>query len=1036
MSRSETGRRRGRRWLALIVALPLLVLAATWLAAPPLLELLAARFAERAGVAPLELSIRRGPLWRALVADDVRLGAETDFVARRVRVEFSAAGLLSGRLDRVDIDGAVVRATMRAGRLSNSVIESLTQARRPDTHWEVLPAVNVSNAVLQLATPLGPLALAIDASLRPQADRTVLAATVDIAHGDASLRAELDAELLAGGRVEARFAGAGGALNLEQLSLELDRLQASLVWSAAGIETLATDIEAAALRIRDLPMEQARLQLAVDGDGLSANLKAATAGGGRLVLTGRTPADGAAALAGTFELSLPDPAELTLLGLDLPLVGLGHTRVSADFEASRADALALFSRQRALPRGQGELRFDTQGSGPPGVLADISLTGTLSWVVEAPVGGADGPQRTLRAQGLLRTADGGTLLRVEMPKFSVGDPDSGLSADVELTVADASPWRELLHADAERVHARARLQTTPRHLRAWLTRESPVPRGAMTLEAETTALKVSGLAEKLSASATVNASVTASDPQSQAVAAARIGAQGTAQTLDGNVRLAFDLDAADILDAASDVTAEARLEIADAAKAVASLPAAARLGSGTVSVNYRTTVAALRAAPAAVKPWPEGEAIVQLDVDGVAAPASVALGVRGALDLELRADAVDFASREPLSLQARNVGGLALELGGLELAGKLGGDGALSVALTRSQLWDRTEPPLLGPLGVTGSLRYADAFDFELDIADGGQQPLARISGRHDPGGGGRASFETPVLSFGPGARDALKMLPVLQGWVTGVAGELSAIGSLAWRGGNITSQGTLSCASLDFQTLLAAVQGLSGDVQFVSLIPPATAPEQTLSVALFDPGLPLRQGSWTFTLREDGRVDIREAVWPWVGGRLRLAPTTLELAATRRELTLLVEEIDLAELFALLEIEGLQASGRVSGRLPGVMQGGDLEIVDGRLTALSPGGTIRYSAPANLKGEQTELLLKALDDFRYETLRLDVNGKAAGELDIRVHIRGANPELYDGYPIELNVGLQGALGELMRQGLAGYRIPESIQRRLSSPRP
>ncbi len=403
----------------------------------------------------------------------------------------------------------------------------------------------------------------------------------------------------------------------------------------------------------------------------------------------------------------------------------------------------------------------------------------------------------------------------------------------------------------------------------------------------------------------------------------------------------------------------------------------------------------------------------------------------------MQPDAVGFASREPLSLEALDVGGIALELGGIELAGKLGGDGALSVELTRSQLRDRTEPPLIGPLGVSGSLSYADALGFELDIADSEQRPLARLSGRHDPRGGrGQASFETPALRFGPGARDALKMLPVLAGWVTGVAGELSASGALAWRDGALTSEGTLRCASLDFQTLLAAVQGVSGDMRFVSLIPPATAPEQTLSVALFDPGLPLRQGSFTFTLHEDGRVDIHEALWPWLGGRLLLAPTTLEFGAQRRELTLRVEEIDLAELFELLEIEGLEASGRVSGRLPGVMQAGDLEIVDGRLTALSPGGTIRYDAPANLQGEQTELLLKALDDFRYDTLTLDVNGKAAGELDIRVHIRGANPELYDGYPIELNVGLQGALGELMRQGLAGYRIPESIQRRLSSPRP
>ena len=91
-------------------------------------------------------------------------------------------------------------------------------------------------------------------------------------------------------------------------------------------------------------------------------------------------------------------------------------------------------------------------------------------------------------------------------------------------------------------------------------------------------------------------------------------------------------------------------------------------------------------------------------------------------------------------------------------------------------------------------------------------------------------------------------------------------------------------------------------------------------------------------------------------------------------------------------------------------------------------------AAPPGISGGETALLSKALEDFRYQGLDIDVDGKVYGELNIRMHIRGSNPELYDGYPIELNVGLEGALGKLLQQGLVGYRIPESIQRRFSMP--
>ncbi len=43
----------------------------------------------------------------------------------------------------------------------------------------------------------------------------------------------------------------------------------------------------------------------------------------------------------------------------------------------------------------------------------------------------------------------------------------------------------------------------------------------------------------------------------------------------------------------------------------------------------------------------------------------------------------------------------------------------------------------------------------------------------------------------------------------------------------------------------------------------------------------------------------------------------------------------------------------------------------------------------------------------------------------------GNNPGFYDGYPVEFNLNVSGALDRVLRQSLAGYRIPAAIEEQL-----
>jgi hypothetical protein len=122
-------------------------------------------------------------------------------------------------------------------------------------------------------------------------------------------------------------------------------------------------------------------------------------------------------------------------------------------------------------------------------------------------------------------------------------------------------------------------------------------------------------------------------------------------------------------------------------------------------------------------------------------------------------------------------------------------------------------------------------------------------------------------------------------------------------------------------------------------------------------------------------------------------------------------------------------------GTLPITVAGAEATIENGELVSDRP-GWVRYrpgQAPAAFQagGENVNLLLQALENFRYETLRLTIDGRTDAEMDVGLHIAGANPELYDGYPIEFNLNLEGALANVLRSGLAGYQIPDRIRERM-----
>ncbi|MGH6901714.1 MAG: intermembrane phospholipid transport protein YdbH family protein, partial [Geminicoccaceae bacterium] len=429
--------------------------------------------------------------------------------------------------------------------------------------------------------------------------------------------------------------------------------------------------------------------------------------------------------------------------------------------------------------------------------------------------------------------------------------------------------------------------------------------------------------------------------------------------------------------------------------------------------------AAIAAGPA---PWrAEGE-IQQLNVElmgeGAALQAgriALAGGAVRAPAYELRLSGID--------------GEIALAAAGLAP------DQAIPVAI--DSIVHQGKPAWFAPLRLDGSVQpQGDRIAFDVEIAAKAGGAEARMVGEHDLARGeGRARLELPPVDFAPGRLQPAALAPVLADRVADVEGRLALDGALRWgAGAGLGADLDLLVENLAFASGPARFEGVNGVIEFDRLAPLSTPPGQQLAVGLIDIGLPLTDGLVTFDL-EAPHLAVEQLRWQFAEGRIQAAPFTIGSAGLRFATTLTAERLKLDEIFALTQLDGLSGEGTMHGTLPITVAGAEATIEGGELVSDRP-GWVRYrpgQTPAALEagGENVNLLLQALENFRYEKLRLTIDGRTDAEMDVGLHIAGANPDLYDGYPIEFNLNLEGALANVLRSGLAGYQIPERIRERM-----
>ncbi len=355
---------------------------------------------------------------------------------------------------------------------------------------------------------------------------------------------------------------------------------------------------------------------------------------------------------------------------------------------------------------------------------------------------------------------------------------------------------------------------------------------------------------------------------------------------------------------------------------------------------------------------------------------------------------------------------------------------------------DTAAGPWFAPLAVAGTVAWrATALEFDIVASTTDGHGRLKLSGAHDlPRNRGTAAVELEPLNFEADGLQPGDVVPALK-VLRQVTGALTGDMEIWWRDGDYDGNARLVLDGLSFAAATAAVEGLSGSLRLDSLNPPAASDPRTLRARRIVGAIVLDEPILRFRFENAGdgggaRLFIERATAGFAGGRLSVADTVIGTAAKR--IAVKLSGIDLGKLMDLLGVEGVSGSGTLSGVIP-LEFSGDTVLVTGGLLETEGGGVLRFRSEAAKRalaagGEQVELLLGLLEDFRYRRLSLAFDKAATGEATIRLGTEGHNPAVRDGYPFVLNVNLSANLDRVLATILEGYRLSNRAIRATMGP--
>ena len=319
---------------------------------------------------------------------------------------------------------------------------------------------------------------------------------------------------------------------------------------------------------------------------------------------------------------------------------------------------------------------------------------------------------------------------------------------------------------------------------------------------------------------------------------------------------------------------------------------------------------------------------------------------------------------------------------------------------------------------VNGKVDFTGTFT----MAKSGMQ-IAHVVGRHDLDSGvGALTFEPTPLIFRPRQFQPSDLSPLLVG-PANVTGRVDIGGAANWDPKGFHASGVLDLQKLGFALAAAGVfEGVSGRIEIADLLAMKSAPNQRITIDKVTLGLPIEKGTIDFQLIGYDAIRLQNAEWPFGGGFIRVNPSDFRFAsdAANRVVARAVDW-DLAKITEQFKLPDMKLSGVVGGEFPVVFTTGSAEIDNATLASVRP-GVIQYSGSTGDAAAQADanskMLFDALKDFRYEVLKVGLDGNLTGRMMLTMSILGRNPDVLSGQPFQLNIGVDSALVPLLTSAM------------------
>lgn len=330
--------------------------------------------------------------------------------------------------------------------------------------------------------------------------------------------------------------------------------------------------------------------------------------------------------------------------------------------------------------------------------------------------------------------------------------------------------------------------------------------------------------------------------------------------------------------------------------------------------------------------------------------------------------------------------------------------------------------------------------------------------------GSAELAFNSPALSPEAPLSDVIDLpaLGIAAGSADLLAGNVSGNAALAWQQ-NDSAEWELDG---DIVSSFTEISGFYSETLFVDaasevaaefdlrLTPTAqgewkprialrSAAPARLSIASIDTGFVLQRASavYEFTANSDfstTRYDLaaRNLRADFLGGEVAMAAIAVNERAVPESFDLVLSGVDLGAVVELASYPELIVEGSVSGYLPlRLAADHDLSAVtvsEGLISALKPGGSIRYSPLNAVTANQSlSLVNEALANYQFSTLDTTLDIAKDGEIELGVVLAGANPDMNGGQAINLNVNISDNLVDLLASLRASRELTEELEQRL-----